>query len=154
MDASAEWYEEHGVPISSNAFHLTLSALPRLRTAVSTPGVTVADVACGTGAATIPLYQSLGDGGHLYAEDIDATYLRVLEKKVAELKGEQTVKRDITVRVGNAETLDAFEDGQLDVLVSVAGLPWVFEEREKRVRALAGEWVCVCVCVCVCIRCM
>lgn len=93
------------------------------------PGMTVLDLGCGSGAFTIPVARAVGEQGKVYAFDIQPAMLRQIERKLS--KAENQDIRNIELKQGSAYELP-FTDGSLDIVCMVT----VLEEIPDRGKAL------------------
>ena len=92
-------------------------------------GMTVVDLGCGSGAFTTFVARAVGDGGKVYAVDIQPEMLQQLERKLA--KPENQDIKNIELKQASAYDLP-FEDGTLDLVYMVT----VLQEIPDRSRAL------------------
>ena len=83
------------------------------------PGSTVLDVGCGSGASAIPAAQKVGSDGHVIGVDLAERLLAMARAKAA-AQGLQNVE----FRVGDMETL-GFPDGAFDAVICVFAIFFV-----------------------------
>ena len=83
------------------------------------PGMIVLDLGCGSGAFTMPVARVVGEGGKVYAVDIQPAMLQQLERKLA--KAENQDIRNIELKQASAYDLP-FEDDTVDLIYMVAVL--------------------------------
>ena len=92
-------------------------------------GMQVLDLGCGSGAFTPFIARTVGEGGRVYALDIQADMLKQLERKLS--KAEYKDIRNVKLIEGNAYELP-FEDSSLDMV----NLVTVLQEIPDRGKAL------------------
>lgn len=85
------------------------------------PGMVIGEAGAGEGYFTFKLVPHVGDTGVIYANDIDASALRKLERRAAKdgIKNIETIIGEVTDPL--------FPDGQLDMLIMV----YVFHDLAK-----------------------
>ena len=93
------------------------------------PGMTVVDLGCGSGAYTPYVARAVGEGGRVYAVDMQAAMLRQLVRKLS--REEFRDVSNIELKQASAYELP-FEDASVDLVYMVAVLP----EMPDRGRAL------------------
>jgi ubiquinone/menaquinone biosynthesis C-methylase UbiE len=93
------------------------------------PGMTILDLGCGSGAFTLPAARVLGEGGKVYALDIQRAMLRQLERRLAKAKNHDI--KNVELKQASAYELP-FADESLDLVMSVAA----FQEIPDKPRAL------------------
>jgi SAM-dependent methyltransferase len=79
-------------------------------------GERVLEIGCGTGALTLPLAATVGEGGRVVAVDISEPMLGVARQRVAERR-----LQNVTLLLGDAQVF-AFERGAFDVATSRMGV--------------------------------
>ena len=94
------------------------------------PGMKVLEIGCGSGAFTTFVARALGNGGKVYALDIQPAMLKQLEKKLAK-PGNQDIK-NIKLIQASAYNLP-FENNSLDLVYIIT----VLQEIPDRQKALA-----------------
>lgn len=92
-------------------------------------GMTVLDLGCGSGAFIPFVARAVGDGGKVYAVDIQPAMLRQLERKLARAENQDI--KNIELKQASAYHLP-FEDRSLDLVYMVT----VLQEIPDRGRAL------------------
>lgn len=127
--SEAEWYDGSGAPMCRAAYLTALPAFPEFSAAAATSGAAILDLCCGTGVGTMELLKGAGAGAAITAVDLNEPMLEVFKKK---LPGGAPV----TVGTADALTLADLPDGNFNVVLSLFGSPWVFDDRADRVRAL------------------
>jgi SAM-dependent methyltransferase len=86
-----------------------------VRSAVA-PGEKVLEVGCGTGAATVPLAEAVGDTGEVVGIDISEPMLAAARKRIS-----QSAQRNITLLQADAQ-VHAFEPNRFDLIASRFGV--------------------------------
>lgn len=92
-------------------------------------GMTILDLGCGSGAFTLPAARVVGEGGKVYALDIQSAMLRQLERRLARA-GNHDIK-NVELKQASAYELP-LADESLDLVMSVAA----FHEIPDKPRAL------------------
>ncbi len=87
-----------------------------LRRAALSPGETVLEVGCGTGAATVPLAEAVGGEGAVMGVDISAPMLAAARERIA-----QSGLRNVSLVQGDAQAY-AFEPDRFDLVASRFGV--------------------------------
>ena len=87
-----------------------------LQRAALSPGERVLEVGCGTGAATVPLAQAVGEQGEVVGIDISTPMLSAARERIA-----QSGLRNISLLQGDAQTY-ALEPGRFDLIASRFGV--------------------------------
>ena len=93
------------------------------------PGSTVLDVGCGSGASAIPAAQRVGPGGRVIGVDLAERLLAMARAKANALR-----LQNAEFRVGDMESL-GFSDGAFDAVVCVFAIFFV-PDMVKQVREL------------------
>jgi ubiquinone/menaquinone biosynthesis C-methylase UbiE len=93
------------------------------------PGMTILDLGCGSGAFTPPAARVVGEGGKVYALDIQPAMLRQLERRLARARNHDI--KNVELKQASAYELP-FADESLDLVISVAA----FHEIPDKPRAL------------------
>ena len=89
--------------------------------------MTVVDLGCGSGAFTSLLARAVGEGGNVYAVDIQSEMLAQLKNKLA--KTENLRRGKIHILLANASQLP-FQNNSVDLVFMVAALPEISIRRE------------------------
>lgn len=118
-DKAAKHYDK-GWKDSLREAQLTL-----LRTANAQPGEHVLDIACGTGLVTFPLAEAVGPEGRVVATDISQNMIDMITSDAS-----QRGLRQVEAFRADAESLDAIEAGQFDLITCALGLMYVPEPLE------------------------
>ena len=84
------------------------------------PGMTVMELGCGSGAFTTFVARVVGEGGKVYAVDIQPAMLKQLEGKLAGHENQDI--ENIELKLASAYQLP-FADGSLDLVYMVTVLP-------------------------------
>jgi ubiquinone/menaquinone biosynthesis C-methylase UbiE len=93
------------------------------------PGMTILDLGCGSGAFTLPAAWVVGEGGKVYALDIQSAMLRQLERRLARARNHDI--KSVELKQASAYELP-LADESLDLVMSVAA----FHEIPDKPRAL------------------
>jgi SAM-dependent methyltransferase len=93
------------------------------------PGMTILDLGCGSGAFTLPAAWVVGEGGKVYALDIQSAMLRQLERRLARARDHDI--KNVELKQASAYELP-LADESLDLVMSVAA----FHEIPDKPRAL------------------
>ena len=109
---SRSGYERYPVWILEN-FIIRLTDNPNQYCSYVTKGQVVADLGCGPGWYTLPLAESVGPEGKVYAVDINEKAIRALEKK-ANKHG----YHNIEVHASSASDLSFIKDGSVDFVLA------------------------------------
>lgn len=95
------------------------------------PGEKVVEIGCGTGAATVPLAEAVGERGEVLGVDISDPMLTAARKRIA-----QSGRGNISLVQADAQT-HGFEPGRFDLIASRFGVMF-FVDPVAAFRNLAG----------------
>jgi ubiquinone/menaquinone biosynthesis C-methylase UbiE len=109
-DAAADHYDDSALGFWSRSGERTIDRLGLQ------PGMTVLDVACGSGASTLPAARRVGPGGHVTGIDLSERMLEMGRDKARFARLDQ-----IDFRLGDM-TRTGFPDASFDAVVCVFGV--------------------------------